>query len=105
MTNLIESVTQTIRTLGVNASYGEPVSVDGVEIVPVALVNFGFGAGTDDEESGGGGGGASIPIGAYVGGATGPQFQPNIIALAAVLIPLTWVTGRALTHIIRALKK
>jgi uncharacterized spore protein YtfJ len=105
MTNLIESVTQTIQTLGVKASYGEPVTVDGVEILPVALVNFGFGAGTGDEDSGGGGGGASVPIGAYVGGSTGPQFQPNIVALAAVFIPLVWVTGKVITHIIRALKK
>jgi uncharacterized spore protein YtfJ len=105
MTNLIENVTQTIQTLGVKAAYGEPVSVDGVEIVPVALVNFGFGAGTDDEESGGGGGGASVPIGAYVGGENGPTFQPNPIALFAVLIPLTWVAGKALTQIVKALKK
>jgi uncharacterized spore protein YtfJ len=106
MTNLIESVTQTIQTLGVRAAYGDPVTVDGVEMVPVALVNFGFGAGSDDEDgSGGGGGGASIPIGAYVGGDNGPQFQPNPIALLAVLIPLTWVAGKALTSIVKALKK
>jgi uncharacterized spore protein YtfJ len=105
MTNLIESVTQTIQTLGVKAAYGEPVTVGGVEIVPVALVNSGFGAGSDDEDGGGGGGGASIPIGAYVGGETGPRFEPNPIALLTVLIPLTWVAGKALTHIVKALKK
>jgi hypothetical protein len=32
-------------------------------------------------------------------------FQPNVVALAAVAIPLVWTTGHALARIIRALKK
>jgi hypothetical protein len=106
MTNLIENVTETVRSMGVKAAYGDPIVLDGVEMIPVALVNFGFGAGGDnDENGGGGGGGASIPIGSYVGSPRGPMFRPNLIALLWVLIPLTWVGGKALTRVVHALKK
>ncbi|HEV7950720.1 MAG TPA: hypothetical protein VGP24_13225 [Glaciihabitans sp.] len=109
MANIIETVTQTVKSLGVKAAYGDPVTLDGVELVPVALVYFGFGAGSDGEGenagSGGGGGGASLPIGAYVSGPDGPAFRPNIVALCAVLIPLTAVTGKALSSVVKALKK
>jgi hypothetical protein len=106
MANIIEKVTETVKSLGVKAAYGDPVSVDGVEIVPVALVWFGFGAGGDDTENGGGGaGGAALPLGAYVNGAMGPTFRPNLIALLWILIPLTWVGGKALTSVVKALKK
>jgi hypothetical protein len=79
MANVLESVTETIKTLGVRASYGEPVVLDGVEVVPVALVSFGFGASGGDKEGGGegGGGGASVPIGAYISGPAGPVFHPE----------------------------
>ena len=109
MANLVESVAQTVKTLGVKAAYGEPVTLDGVEIIPVALVHFGFGAGSeggnDEAGGGGGGGGMSVPIGAYVSGPDGPSFRPNAIALLWVLIPLTWVGGKALTSVVKALKK
>ncbi|WP_213815000.1 hypothetical protein [Glaciihabitans sp. dw_435] len=106
MANLIENVAGTVSKLGVKAAYGDKVTVDGVELVPVAVVQFGFGAGGDNDENGGGGGGGfSVPIGAYVGGPNGLAFRPNIIALLWVLVPLTWVGGRALSRVIRALKK
>ncbi|MCU1404689.1 MAG: hypothetical protein JWQ43_992 [Glaciihabitans sp.] len=112
MANLVETVTETVRSIGVKAAYGERVTIDGVEIMPVALVWFGFGAGGegaggdgDSGDGGGGGGGAAIPIGAYVSGDAGPTFRPNLIALLAVLIPLSWVGGKALSRVIRALKK
>ena len=99
-----------MKTLGVKAVYGDPVTVDGVEIVPVAVVAFGFGGGSGqsgegDEGGGGGGGGYSIPVGAYIGGPNGPTFRPNIFALLVVLIPVTLVGGKALSSVIRALKK
>jgi len=109
MTNLVDKIAEAVRTIGIKVSYGDPVSVDGSEIVPVAIGWFGFGGGSDgeaeNEAGGGGGGGASIPIGAYVKSGASARFEPNIVALAAVLIPLTWVTGKALSSIIRALKK
>jgi hypothetical protein len=46
-----------------------------------------------------------VPIGAYVRDADGVRFQPNIVSLLAVAIPFVWVTGRAWSRVIRALKK
>ncbi|GAA3869042.1 hypothetical protein GCM10022381_10470 [Leifsonia kafniensis] len=121
MTNLIVKLAENIGTIGVKAAYGEPVTVDGVTILPVAFVQFGFGAGTDggtedngddaDSEergassSGGGGGGLSIPVGAYVTENGRARFEPNLISLLAVGIPFVWVSGHALARVIRALKR
>lgn len=108
MANLVEKIAESMSSLGVKRSYGDPMTVDGVEVVPVALTWFGFGAGSDDsaEAGGGGGGGASVPVGVYATGPDGTvQFQPNLIALMAVAIPLTWVAGKAFAGVIRALKK
>ncbi|MBC7725262.1 MAG: hypothetical protein H7146_11025 [Burkholderiaceae bacterium] len=112
MANLVEKLAQSMSGLGIKASYGDPVTIDGIEIVPVAWVQYGFGGGsdgrtTDDggEGAGGGGGGVSIPLGVYVGGPVGPVFRPNIIVLLTTLIPVLWVGGRALALVIKALKK
>jgi uncharacterized spore protein YtfJ len=112
MTNLALKLSENIRTFGVKSAYGDPVDVDGVTIVPVALVQFGFGGGSDGEGAdgaegagGGGGGGMSVPIGAYVKSAGAVRFEPNVISLLAVGIPFVWVTGRALARIVRALKR
>lgn len=111
MTNLVERLSENMNSLGVKRSYGDPVTIGGVETVPVALVWFGFGGGGGEDGEGkgsgegGGGGGASIPIGAYVGGPDGARFEPNAIALLVVLIPLTWVSGKAMARVIRALKR
>lgn len=96
--------------MSVKAAYGEPVTLDGVEFVPVSLVWFGFGGGEGQDESdgngsGGGGGGASIPIGAYVTGDRGIRFQPNLIALLAVGVPFAYIAGKSLARLIRVLKK
>lgn len=107
----MEKIADTVNSLGVKRSFGDPVSIEGVEMVPVSLVYFGFGGGSGGDESGqgdgggGAGGGASVPLGVYVSGFDGPRFQPNLIALLAVAIPLTWVSGKALARVIRALKK
>ena len=55
----------------VKTVYGEPVSVEGKTIIPVAKVRYGFGAGggshtqsSDEHQGGGGGGGVEVtPIG------------------------------------------
>lgn len=108
MANLIERIAQSID-VGVTTAFGEKTTLDGVEVVPVALSWKGFGGGSDggDEEAagGGGGGGATIPVGIYVGDPTGPRFVPNTIAVLAVSIPLVWVIGKSLKTVIRALKK
>jgi uncharacterized spore protein YtfJ len=110
MTNLVERIAESVSAMSVKAAYGDPVTLDGVEFVPVSLVWFGFGGGEGEDESegagsGGGGGGASIPIGAYVTTDQGIRFQPNLIALLAVGIPFAWIAGKSLARLVRALKK
>jgi uncharacterized spore protein YtfJ len=110
MANLAVKLAEITRSFGVKSAYGEPVEIDGVTIVPVALVQFGFGGGGEDdgEQSGmggGGGGGMSIPIGAYIKSGATARFDPNLVALLAVGIPFVWVAGKALVRIIRALKR
>lgn len=106
MPNIALDLGNQIASFGVKAAYGEPQDVDGVSITPVALTWAGFGGGADqDENGGGGGGGVSIPLGVYVRREEGLRFEPNIVALLAVAIPFVWVAGRALSRVIRALKK
>jgi uncharacterized spore protein YtfJ len=116
MTNLIEKLADSVPSWGAKIAYGDTVTIAGQEILPVALVVFGFGGGegsgelpADDsapvrrgEGSGGGGGGYSIPIGAYVAGDAGLAFRPNPIAIIAIAIPLVAAAGWALPRIIRA---
>jgi len=105
MPNLALELAQQAAALGVKSTYGEPQDVDGVSVTPVALAWYGFGAGSSPEGDGGGGGGASIPVGVYVRREEGLRFEPNLVTLMAVAVPFIWVTGRALTRVIRALKK
>lgn len=112
MTKLPKELAETLSNVGVSASYGEPVEIDGTTIIPVAVTSYGFGAGegvpgTDDtaEGSGGGGGGFSVPVGAYITRNGTTRFEPNTIALLAVGIPLIFVSGRALTRVVKALKR
>jgi uncharacterized spore protein YtfJ len=96
-------------TAGVRTAYGEPVTLDDVTVIPVALAWFGFGGGEGPSQpetgSGGGGGGASVPIGAYVKDKTGVRFEPNPVALLAVAIPFVWVATRGVALIFRACRR
>ena len=84
----------------------DPVEVGDQTLIPVSLGWFGFGGGGDDENGGGGGGGASIPVGAYIRRpGKDLEFEPNLISLVAVSIPLVWVTGTVLRKLVRVLKK
>jgi uncharacterized spore protein YtfJ len=114
--SIVEKIAETITSaLGTKINYGEKITLGTTEAVPVSLVTFGFGGGsggdgTEDSTgemmgTGGGGGGASVPLGMYVEGANGPRFVPNLIPLMIVSIPLTFIAGKALAGIIRALKK
>ena len=109
MTNLALKLAENAGSIGVRSAYGDPVQIEGVTIVPVALVQYGFGGGGEGDETegaaGGGGGGMSIPIGAYVKSGGAARFEPNVISLLAVGIPFVWVAGKAIARIIRALKK
>jgi uncharacterized spore protein YtfJ len=112
MTNLALALADSVKSSGVKSVYGDPIDLDGITLVPVALVQFGFGAGseagnaeTTDPAGGGGGGGVSIPVGAYVRDRNGLRFRPNLITLLAVGIPFMWVAGHAWARVIKALKK
>jgi hypothetical protein len=99
-------------------AFGEAVTVGGREIVPAALVIFGFGGGRgsgtrpdrgsgpqgEGEGSAGGGGGYVLPIGAYVSGPNGPAFRPNLLAMVIVSVPLVSAAGWALARLITAAK-
>ena len=101
---ITEKLAAGIPNRGVTLAYGETRIVDGVELVPVAFVSYGFG-GADDAESlgtGGGGGGVSIPLGAYVGGPDGLRFRPNTIAVLAMAIPIIGTIGYAIRLIVKA---
>lgn len=119
MENIIEKFTESVPSWGAKLAYGELQSVNGQEILPVAFVIFGFGGGEGSGEmpgsssssdgsgrgegSGGGGGGYALPVGAYVSGPDGGLvFTPNLIALAAVAVPLVSALGWAISRIIRA---
>ncbi|WP_336631235.1 MULTISPECIES: hypothetical protein [unclassified Microbacterium] len=106
MPNLALELAKQTASLGVTSVYGEQQDVDGVRLVPVAVSWSGFGAGDDGNgAAGGGGGGAAFPVGAYIRRGDGVSFEPNIISLLAVGIPFVWVAGRALSRVIRALKR
>lgn len=116
MAKLIENLAESVPAWGAKVAYGEKTTVDGRELVPVALVAFGFGGGEGSgdmpasektpagrgEGGGGGGAGYSVPIGAYIGGPDGLKFRPNTIALAVVAVPLVSAIGAALAVIVGA---
>ncbi|MGR2751538.1 hypothetical protein [Agromyces arachidis] len=110
MADFVLELADKVAGVGVRTSYADKVQIGGAEVVPVALGAYGFGggAGTDDEQnegSGGGGGGWSVPLGAYVSRGGDVRFEPNVLGLLIVAIPLVAVTGKALRLVIRALKK
>ncbi|MFT4213121.1 MAG: hypothetical protein QM626_14750 [Microbacterium sp.] len=106
MPNFVIDLGKQVSSTGVTAAYGEQQDVDGIRIIPVALSWSGFGGGTDDSgNTGGGGGSYTVPLGAYVRKGDDLRFEPNLISLLAVGIPFVWVAGRALSRVIRILKK
>lgn len=106
MPNIALELGNQAASIGVKSAYGEPQDVDGVSITPVAFTYSGFGGGSGaDGTEGGGGGGVSVPVGVYVRREEGLRFEPNIVTLLVVAVPFVWVAGRALSRIIRALKK
>ena len=106
MPNIALELGKQSATAGVTSAYGEQQDVDGVRMIPVAVVCNGFGGGSDDDGNGGGGGGAwAVPLGAYIRRGDDLRFEPNIIALLVAAIPFVWVAGRGLNRIIRTLKR
>jgi uncharacterized spore protein YtfJ len=90
---------------GAKTVYGDPVSVGGKTIVPVAKIRYGFGGGSgrkNDREHGGGGGGGMVanPIGVVEITEAQTRFIPislptRIIAGTVILgLCLGWLLGR-----------
>jgi len=96
--NIVTSLAESFKTMAVARAYGEPVKVGSETLVPVALVQAGFGGGGDaDGDGGGGGGGLVLPLGVYAGKDGGPAvFRPNPVALIAVMTPLAWILMRGM---------
>lgn len=106
MPNLALELGKQAASFGVTSVYGEQQDVDGIRLVPVALSWSGFGAGEDGAgNAGGGGGGYAVPLGAYIRKGDDLRFEPNLVSLLAVAIPFVWVAGRALSRVVRALKR
>lgn len=105
MPNIALELGKQVASFGVKSAYGDTIDVDGVSVTPVALAITGFAGGGAEQGEGGTGGGIAVPLGVYVRREEGLRFEPNLITLLAAAVPFVWVTGRALTRIIRALKK
>ncbi|WP_144764313.1 hypothetical protein [Curtobacterium sp. 9128] len=106
MANIVTQIADKVRPIGVSTNYGDPVEVGDQTLIPVSLGWFGFGGAGDDASGGGGAGGVAVPIGAYVRRpGKDLEFEPNLIALMAVSIPLVWTTGTVLRKLVRVLKK
>ena len=118
MSTIVEKMTASLPSWGARMAFGESVTVGGQEVIPAALVVFGFGGGEGSgtwpergaapegqgEGSGGGGGGYVLPIGAYVGGPNGLTFRPNPVAMIIVSVPLVSAVGWGVARIISAAK-
>ena len=101
---LTESLAAGIPDRGIGLAFGESRTVDGIALVPVAFVSYGFG-GTEESGrlgTGGGGGGVAIPLGAYTTRDGKVVFKPNSVALLAMIIPLVAALGSAVAKIIAA---
>jgi hypothetical protein len=106
MPNIALELGQQSASFGVHSAYGEQQDVDGIRLIPVAMTWSGFGGGSDEAGNGGGGGGGwSIPLGAYIRKGDDLRFEPNMVSLLAVAIPFVFFAGRALSRVIRAIKR
>jgi uncharacterized spore protein YtfJ len=116
---LLDTLADLQEKANVNACFGEPITVEGRTIIPVARVSYGLGMGvgqgpaaegeegaTEKMGTGGGGGGmAASPLGVIEVTSKGTRIEPVIdkqkVAIASMLVgawSAFWV-ARALTAI------
>ena len=108
-------IEQLAQRLGLTATatsvYGEPVERDGVTVIPVAKVRYGFGGGSGinktGEEGSGGGGGVSVNPTGYIEIKEGntrfrrirdPQTLVSALAVGGIF---AFLTARSITKIFR----
>lgn len=97
----------------VSAVFGNPVDREGITIIPVARVGFGYGGGAGngrrrDEITQGGGGGGGVSLAAPAGYIKikdgNAQFTPIRDPLVAAVLPLAmFIAGFAAPRVVRAL--
>lgn len=116
MSEAFPSLVETFKNVGVSRAYGAPVQIAGEEIIPVALVSFGFGGGSSPDAgpgtgddgrggTGGGGGGFVLPLGVYARGPRGHvTFRPNIVVVLAGLVPVVCAVGMSVRGILRTVR-
>lgn len=119
MTDAFSSLVETFRNVGVSRAYGAPVQIGGEELIPVALVSFGFGGGHDagaggtgqaaqgggGAAQGGGGGGFVLPLGVYTRNGQGHvAFRPNTVIVLAGLVPLVCAVGISVRGVLRTIR-
>jgi hypothetical protein len=112
MSESFSSLVDTFRNVGVSRAFGPTTTIAGEEIVPVAMVSFGFGGGSSPEDgqpgvggSGGGGGGFVLPLGVYAKGPAGNLgFRPNTVVVLAALTPLVCAVGLSIRGILRTVR-
>ncbi len=75
---LVERLAERLgAAVSASAVYGAPAERDGVTVIPVAKVRWGFGGGGDTEGNGGGGGGVTAtPVGYIEVSGSGATFRP-----------------------------
>ncbi|GAB3035559.1 hypothetical protein GCM10027052_11870 [Parafrigoribacterium mesophilum] len=106
MSNVAQTLAETVRSRGVELAYGEPFEAGDATMVPIALVTYGFGGGSDvNNNGGGGGGGLAIPLGVYVTRGASTRFHPNPVALIGVMTPVLWALGRSIALIVKAARR
>jgi len=117
MSELTEKLSAAVPSWGAKLAYGPKTVVGGVDIVPVAVVSFGFGAGEFSQPSdakgetptgtgeGGGGGGMSFPLGVYVGEGDAARFKPNLLVAALAAASVITAVGVAVSSIVYAARK
>ncbi|WAH95373.1 hypothetical protein [Arthrobacter sp. MMS18-M83] len=106
MSDQFSALVEAFKKVGVSTAYGPPLQIGGEELIPVALVSFGFGGGGDGTNAaGGGGGGFVLPVGVYGRNASGRvTFQQNTVVVMAMLLPLVGAVGVSLRGVLRALR-
>lgn len=118
---LAVQLAEQFKAFGVARAFGEPVRLGDETVVPVALVQYGFGGGQGysdggdatgqgreagpqgGEGGGGGGGGLVLPVGVLARGADGRAvFRPNPLAVLMCAVPVLWAGGHAVARVVRA---
>ncbi|MGD2179462.1 MAG: spore germination protein GerW family protein [Anaerolineae bacterium] len=118
---LLDTLADLREKANVNACFGEPVTVEGRTIIPVARIGYGFGIGVgqgptgeaeegtvEKMDAGGGGGGMAVsPLGVIEVTSKGLRVEPTIdrqrVAMASLLVAAwsAFCLARALAVIFR----